>query len=161
MTDLDPHKQLGAALGRIPSGLFVLTIRHGAAETGMLASWVQQCAFEPPHVSVAIRQGREIAKWLQPEAAFTLNLLDDGQTDMIVHFGRGFPLDQPAFEGLDVEHRPDAAPILNEALSYLDCRVMAVHPVGDHLQLIAEVMAGKLLNEGHPMVHIRKSGFHY
>ena len=32
-----------AALGRIPSGLFVLTLRHGGRETGMLASWVQQC----------------------------------------------------------------------------------------------------------------------
>ena len=94
----DPHRQLLAALGRIPSGLFVLTARRGEAETGMLASWVQQCSFEPPRVSVALARGRELAAWLTEGAVFTLNILDDTQTDMIVHFGRGFALDQPAFE---------------------------------------------------------------
>src|SRR5882672_4348244 len=39
MTTSEGHKQLAAALGRIPSGLFVLTFRQGEIETGMLASW--------------------------------------------------------------------------------------------------------------------------
>ena len=34
-------------LGRLPSGLYVLTAGRGAAATGMLASWVQQVGFEP------------------------------------------------------------------------------------------------------------------
>ena len=58
MHDTDPHKQLAAALGRVPSGLFVLTIRRGSAETGMLVSWVQQCSFDPPLVSLAVQRGR-------------------------------------------------------------------------------------------------------
>ena len=41
MHTTDPHKSLAAALGRIASGLFILTARQGKAETGMLASWVQ------------------------------------------------------------------------------------------------------------------------
>ena len=53
-------KELGSALGRIPSGLFILTVGQGEAETGMLASWVQQCSFDPPRVSVAIQPQREI-----------------------------------------------------------------------------------------------------
>src|SRR5436305_10749406 len=88
MVEGDPRKEMLAALGRVPSGLFVLTARHGGDETGMLASWVQQCSFEPPQVSVALRQGREVQAWLTDGAAFTLNILDDSQTDMISHFGR-------------------------------------------------------------------------
>ena len=57
MADVPPW---AAALGRIPSGLFVLTARNGERETGMLASWVQQCSFTPPCVSVALRKGREL-----------------------------------------------------------------------------------------------------
>jgi flavin reductase (DIM6/NTAB) family NADH-FMN oxidoreductase RutF len=34
-------------------------------------------------------------------------------------------------------------------------------PVGDHDLYIAEATAGGLLEEGQPMVHIRKNGFHY
>ena len=37
-------KELAAPLGRIASGVFILTARHGTEETGMLSSWVQQCA---------------------------------------------------------------------------------------------------------------------
>jgi len=141
--------------------LFVLTARRGEAETGMLASWVQQCSFEPPRVSVALAGGREVGAWLTVGAAFTLNILDDTQTDMIVHFGRGFALGQPAFEGLESERCPEGGPVLTEALACLECRIVARHPAGDHDLLIAEVVRGRMLSEGQPMVHVRKSGAHY
>src|SRR5262249_14596361 len=44
MTPQDEQMQLAAALGRVPSGLAILTIRNGDQETGMLVSWVQQCS---------------------------------------------------------------------------------------------------------------------
>jgi flavin reductase (DIM6/NTAB) family NADH-FMN oxidoreductase RutF len=161
MTDGDPHKQLAAALGRIPSGLFILTVRRGDAETGMLASWVQQCSFEPPLVSLAVKRGRDVVGWLTPGAGFTLNILDDSQTDMIVHFGRGFALTEPAFTGLEVTRPDGVAPVLAEALAYLEGRVESVHDTGDHHLLIGRVVGGRLLGEGQPMVHVRKSGMHY
>jgi flavin reductase (DIM6/NTAB) family NADH-FMN oxidoreductase RutF len=152
--------QLAAALGRIPSGLYVLTARHGDAETGMLVSFVQQCAFEPPHVSLALKPDRPVAAWLTPGSVFTLNVLDDTQTDMLVHFGRGFALGDPAFTNLEVE-RNESGVVLSEALACLECRVVSRHPAGDHEVFLAQVVGGRLLNEGQPMVHIRKSGLHY
>jgi flavin reductase (DIM6/NTAB) family NADH-FMN oxidoreductase RutF len=127
----------------------------------MLASWVQQCSFEPPRVSVALARGRDVSAWLTEGSAFTLNVLDSTQTDMIVHFGRGFALTEPAFEGLEVERGPEGGPVLTDALACLHCRVVARHPAGDHDLLIAEVVSGRLLGEGGPMVHVRKSGGHY
>jgi flavin reductase (DIM6/NTAB) family NADH-FMN oxidoreductase RutF len=157
----DARKQLGGALGKLPSGLFILTARHGDAETGMLASWAQQCSFEPPQITVAVKHGRDITAWLTLGAPFTLNILDDTQTDMIAHFGKGFTLSEPAFVGLEVERRPDGGPVLTEALAYLDCRVVGRFPAGDHELFVAEAVRGKVLGEGQPMVHVRKSGFHY
>ena len=158
---MDGVKALAAALGRIPSGLFIVTIRHGDAETGLLASWVQQCSFDPPQISIAVRGDRDLLSWLTPNAAFTINILDDTQTDMIVHFGKGFGLNEPAFSNLDVDRPGGAPPLLREALAYLECRVVARHTAGDHDLLIGRVVAGSLLGEGHPMVHVRKSGMHY
>src|SRR5205085_6245954 len=71
MPDSDPSKRLAAALGRVPSGLYILTARHGDAETGMLVSWVQQRSFAPPLVSAAIQRGRDILSWLPDGAPFT------------------------------------------------------------------------------------------
>jgi flavin reductase (DIM6/NTAB) family NADH-FMN oxidoreductase RutF len=157
----EAHRQLAAALGRIPSGLFILTARWDDAESGMLASWVQQCAFEPPHISVALKRDRPLSPWLNEGASFTLNILDDSQTDMIAHFGRGFALHEPAFEGLELERLESGGPVLREALAYLECRVRGRYPVCDHELFVAEVVGGQMLNEGQPMVHTRKSGFHY
>ena len=64
----DRLKPLAAALGRIASGLFIVTAQRGDAETGMLASWVQQCSFDPPQISMCLRQGRDINAWLEVEA---------------------------------------------------------------------------------------------
>jgi flavin reductase (DIM6/NTAB) family NADH-FMN oxidoreductase RutF len=161
MSEPESHKHLLAALGRVPSGLFVLTVRHGEAETGMLTSWVQQCSFEPPQVSIALKRGRDVLGWLTPGSTCALNILDDSQTDMIGHFGRGFALNEPAFTGLEIERPDGAAPVLSEALAYLVCRIVGRCEGGDHDLLIARVVGGRLLNEGHPMVHIRKNGGHY
>jgi flavin reductase (DIM6/NTAB) family NADH-FMN oxidoreductase RutF len=157
----DPHKQLAAALGRIPSGLFILTARRDEAETGMLASWAQQCSFTPPLLSVALQQGRGMAGWLTDDSWFTLNILDDTQTDMIAHFGKGFAPGEEAFAGLAVERPESGGPVLSEALAYLECRVRSRCPAGDHVLFVGECVRGRLLGEGQPMTHVRKSGFHY
>jgi flavin reductase (DIM6/NTAB) family NADH-FMN oxidoreductase RutF len=157
----EAQKPLASALGRVASGLFIVTARRDDAETGMLASWVQQCSFEPPLLSLAIQRGREIAGWLTESSWFTLNILDDTQTDMIVHFGRGFKRGEPAFEGLEVQRPESGGPVLDDALAYLECRVTTRLAAGDHDLVIAECKRGRLLSEGHPMIHVRKSGLHY
>src|SRR5258708_33808962 len=108
----DTDKQWVAALGRIPSGLFILTARRGTEETGMLASWVQQCSFEPPLVMAAIRRGRVLEAGLHPGDHFVLNILDDSQTDMIVYFGRGIAPAENVFARLSLERPPDATAAL-------------------------------------------------
>jgi flavin reductase (DIM6/NTAB) family NADH-FMN oxidoreductase RutF len=157
----DPHRPLASALGRIASGIFVLTVTRGSRETGMLASWVQQCSFDPPQISVAIRPGREIVALLDSGSRFTLNILEGSQTDMIVHFGRGFAPDEDAFAELDVRREPPRGPVLTEALAYLECEVVGRVGAGDHDLFLGRVVAGELLDEGQPMVHIRKNGLHY
>jgi flavin reductase (DIM6/NTAB) family NADH-FMN oxidoreductase RutF len=157
----DANKQLMAALGRIVSGMFIITARRGQEETGMLASWVQQCSFDPPQVSMALRKGREIASWLPEGAPFVINILDDTQTDMLIHFGRGFSEKEPAFTDIEIERIDDSPPILKDALAFLDCRVLSRCSTGDHDLVIGHVVSGRVLSEGHPMAHVRKSGAHY
>ncbi len=161
MASSDAQRPMAAALGRIPSGLFIVTARHGDQTTGMLASWIQQCSFTPPCVTVAIKQGRLLSEWLTEGARFTINLLDESQSDMLSHFGRGFAAGQPAFENVPLLPASDAGPVLAEGLAYLHCEVQKRHPAGDHDILIAHVLDGAVVNDGRPMVHIRKSGFHY
>jgi flavin reductase (DIM6/NTAB) family NADH-FMN oxidoreductase RutF len=158
---LHPAKALAAALGRIPSGLFIVTVRHGRSETGMLASWVQQCSFEPAQVSIAVNTQRHWVSWLAVGTPFTVNVLAEGQKHLLTHFGKGFDAGEPAFDGIELLRLGEGAPALREALAYLDCRVTALLPTGDHLLVIGRAVGGQILHDGRPTVHVRKNGMHY
>jgi flavin reductase (DIM6/NTAB) family NADH-FMN oxidoreductase RutF len=150
-----------AILGRVASGLFVLTVRHKEHETGMLASWVMQAGFDPPMVTVAVKEGREVARWLSAHDPFVLNVLRVDQKKLISHFGRGFDPDESAFTGVEVIRTAHDLPALADALGYLECRPKKHVDSGDHRIFLAQVLGGKMANEGDPYVHIRKSGLRY
>lgn len=154
-SDLDP------VLGRVPSGIFILTVGSGDRATGMLASWVMQAGFDPPMVSVAVRQGRYVEEWITGGAPFNLNLVADKQFDMLKHFGKGFEPGTPAFEGVNVRHCTRAVPILTDCPGHIECEPVTHCDSGDHRIFLAKVVNGDLRHEAQPMIHVRKSGKHY
>jgi flavin reductase (DIM6/NTAB) family NADH-FMN oxidoreductase RutF len=153
--------QLETVLGRVPSGLFILTVRHKSLETGMLASWVMQAGFDPPMITVAVRQDRDITRWLSASESFVLNVLRADQKKLLNHFARGFAPGDSAFAGIDVVRTADDVPALTDALGYLECRPKKHVDSGDHRIFLAEVRTGKLAADGQPYVHIRKNGLRY
>ncbi len=149
-----------AILGRVPSGLFVLTCASGEQSTGMLASWVMQAGFSPPMVTVAVKSGRFLADWVAEGRPFALNVLGEHNKDLIKHFGRGFePDDAAAFAGVDCDG--DDPPVLRDAVGHLLCKVTAHMDSPDHRIYLARVVDGKLQSDDRPAVHIRRSGLRY
>ncbi|MCH8993319.1 MAG: VCBS repeat-containing protein, partial [Acidobacteria bacterium] len=108
---------IGTAIGRIPSGIFILTARKGDETTGMLASWVNQASFEPPMFTVAVQKDRYLAGWLKEGSRVALNVLSDDEKGMISHFGRGFEPGEDAFTGVELCPDGDTAPDLVTANS--------------------------------------------
>ena len=148
-------------LGRVPSGIYILTIGPGERATGMLASWVMQAGFSPPMVSVAVKQGRYVCDWITDRQPFVLNLVGESQGAYLKHFGRGFEPGEPAFEGLEIDYCPRGVPKLKDALGHLECEPTEYVDSGDHRIFLAKVVRGALCTDEPPMVHIRKSGAHY
>ncbi|QUW00819.1 flavin reductase family protein [Chloracidobacterium sp. MS 40/45] len=122
MTDTpQPTEQasIGAALGRISSGIFILTTGAGPKATGMLASFIKQVSFHPPMVMAAVRQGRPILTRLRESGAFAINICQ-AKRQTRGALCQGFALDEPAFEGITHEPAVTGVPVLPDALAYLD-----------------------------------------
>jgi 3-hydroxy-9,10-secoandrosta-1,3,5(10)-triene-9,17-dione monooxygenase reductase component len=153
---------LGKALGRVPSGVFVLTALDDDRPFAMLVSWVQQAAFEPPAISVAIGKDRPIRDTIDRSKRFTVSVLGDGDKELMRHFARPrTPGDDP-FGGVDVFPAPSSLPVVARALAWLDCELtQRLDFAADHDLLIARVMAGDVLRPGHSFTHVRGNGFHY
>ena len=106
--------EVADALGRVPSGLFILTARHGRRDgrAGLLGATVRLRAAASDRVRA---QGRDVLAWLGDGAAVTVNVVGEGQKKFLSHFGKGFGLDEDAFAGLGVARREGEAPVLTEA----------------------------------------------
>lgn len=160
MTDAETKESLGLALGRIPSGVSIATATHQGQSAGMMASWIQQAAFEPPMVSVAIKQGRAIESLIDGSGRFVLNLVGQEAGSLFKTFSKGVAPGENAFEGTP-HTLCESGPVLAEAIGHLECKVAAKHQAGDHFIYLAEVIAGRADADAQPFVHIRKSGYSY
>ncbi|MGD2062500.1 MAG: flavin reductase family protein [Nitrospirota bacterium] len=156
------NESIGKAIGRIPSGLFIVTVRNPEGEeTAFLASWVQQVAFEPPLVSVAIKKGRPAEELLGKGGSFVVNVVGQDNKGLIGRYAKGIAPGAEPFAGEAIERATTGAAILTEAAAYMDCRLHTRTELGDHILCIGEVVAGDVLAGDEPMVHLRRSGFDY
>ena len=152
--------QLGKALGKIASGLYILTARRDGAPLGMLCSFVEQAGFEPPMVSVAVGLGRPVTAALDGAGLFGLNILSKSNGALMKTFARPNPPD--AFTTHPLATNRFDLPQFSEAWAFLACKVTGSVRTGDHIVYVAEVLDGTLQQEHEePMIRVRAHGFGY
>ncbi len=157
----DREKAIGRALGKIPSGLFIVTARAGEQRGAMLASWVQQAAFVPPTISIAIAASRDITALIRQAGTLAVNIIPRNDTAMLKRFARRAESSRNPFEDIPLLDRP-GAPILRDALAWLECQLTTVCDIdADHQLFIARVVEAQVLREGPAFTHQRGNGFHY
>jgi flavin reductase (DIM6/NTAB) family NADH-FMN oxidoreductase RutF len=150
------------AIGRIPSGVYILTTRHEGRDEVMMASWVQQAAFQPPSVSVAVHKDRPVRDALLAARRFALAVLPQDDTSLMKKYARGAPPGQDPFDGVETLTTPGGLRVPAGALAYLECELtQACDFGGDHEIHVARVTAGQVLREGKSFTHLRGSGSHY
>ena len=151
-------KQVGKALGRIASGLFVVTAKCEDKEDAVLASWVNQCSFDPPAVTIALGVMRAARLLVEGSGAFIVNVLPKDDMTLLKHFSRP---PEDIFKGVKTRKGLEGIRILNDAVAYLECEVVQAMQAGDHVLYVGEIVGGKTLKGGDPYIHVRDNGFNY
>jgi len=152
---------LAQALGRIPTGLYVVTTLRAGEPLGFVGSFVMQVGFAPPLLSVAVAREREHLAAIRAHGRFAVSVLDGASQGLMGAFFRKPEPGKTPFDLLELRESPSGLPILRAALAWLDCRVTGEHAGGDHVVLFGEVEHGELLRAGDPSVHLRKNGLGY
>lgn len=158
-----PLSDVAVALGRIPSGLFVVTARNGAGEeTAFLASWVMQAGFEPPALSVAVGKDRAALDFVRDEGStFTVSVIADEEKGQVGPFARGVAPAPDALAELPVERTESGQAVVAGCLAWMECRTMGLGPSGDHFVVVGEVVQAQGTREDAPAVHVRRNGLGY
>ena len=128
---------LREAMRRFPTGVAIVTVAIEDLELGLTVGSLVSVSLEPPLVSIAIGVHTPLHEPLREAGAFAANLLADDQERLAQHFARNPP---PIAAWAGIETRPaEAGPLLEGALAWLECRVVAEYPAGDHTLFLGEV----------------------
>ncbi len=161
-TTEETRENIGRAIGRIASGVYIVTFKHDGIPDGMLTTWIAQAGFEPPMLSLAVKNDRPILQTLKKGAPFVVNVLSKKNMDIFKNFAKPHTDGMNRFEGLETDMDRASAPVFTGSVAYMSCRVHEVVAAGDHHIVLGEILDGAGLNvDDEAMVHLRKNGFQY
>lgn len=128
------------ALRHFPAGVTIVTIRSGDQVHGLTVSAFASVSVEPPLVTVIIDNRHKAQALLQEDGAvFAVNILRQDQVELSNRFAWLKEGDRFA-EGRWTAAET-GAPVLEDALVWLDCRIYARLPAGTHTIYVGEVVA--------------------
>ncbi|MFJ5228697.1 flavin reductase family protein [Kitasatospora sp. NPDC088391] len=141
-----PAELLRRTLRRHAAGVVVITVPGPA---GFTATSFTSVSLEPALVSFYLASGASTAPAVRAADAFTVHVLSREQEELATAFARS-GVDR--FAGVDWRTGPHGTPLLPGAAARLTARRVGLHPVGDHLLVVGEVVAADTPG-GAPLLH--------
>ena len=150
------------AVGKIPSGLFIVVAEADGQIDGFLGSFIQQVSMDPLRISLALKPGRPAYDRIAGGGRFSVNVVGEHETGYLRHFWSGYDPEKNPFAEIAHKTTEEGAIVLEDALAAMECIRCDRFEVGDHELVIADVVACHTLQpEGRPHVHVRKHGLAY
>ena len=119
-------------LGQLATGVTVVTpLTDGGAPWAMTANSFTSISLNPPIVMVSVSHGLTTNEAIRRTGTFAVNILSADQMWLAKRFGtRNRPPDQ--FADVLLHTAVTGAPILDDALGWLDCKLVDLTEQGDH-----------------------------
>jgi flavin reductase (DIM6/NTAB) family NADH-FMN oxidoreductase RutF len=149
-------------LRHFPYGLYIVSVAHDGEQHGMTANWVTQAAFEPPMVVVAVENNSKTIGMVRDSHHFAISVLQQGQRELAGKLGRTSQQAPHKLKGIKTKPAPvSGTPVLVEGVGWVECRVVATLPAGDHTLVLGEVVAAGVENESAVALTLHEAGFKY
>lgn len=135
-------------MGCFATGVTVVTTRCGDHITGMTANAIMSLSLEPPRIVVSVDKLSHMHESLLQGKCFAINVLRADQEATSRQFAMPGPKD---FSGLPLTVAETGAPVLVEALAFVDCRLVEILSGGDHDMFLGEPVVGEA-RDGEPLI---------
>lgn len=162
---LDPHLahfppvepgEFRNAMRNLASGVAIVTTGVGDSRRGLTASSVTSICIEPPCLLVSINTKSEAHNSILTNGYFGISLLKNGH-EALAHLFAG----QSGIHGVDRfedgiwNWGVTGAPLLDTAMSGIDCVLQQYQTVGSHSLLIGRIVATQQLCDGNPVINFQ------
>ena len=143
------------ALYKLGYGLYIVSSRNGDRLNGQIANTVFQVTSEPPTIAVSINKSNLTHEFIKESKVLAVSVLSqDTPLSFIGHFGFKSGRDMDKLEGINYKAGVTQAPVVTDnALAYLEAKVIEQVDVGTHTIFIGELVGADVLKEGEPMTY--------
>ncbi len=136
------RSELRAVLGRFATGVTVVACGE-EAPCGMTANSFTSVSLDPPLVLVCVSQSAQLHEAVLEHGVFAVSILSEHQEHVARYFAdHSRPRGRSGFAVAGWSAAPSTgSPILDGALGWLDCALVATHEGGDHAIFLGSVVS--------------------
>lgn len=135
-----------AAIGRLPTGLFLMTSSYEDERAGIVVRSVQPCGIDPPLVCVVVRTGHRIEPLIRDSRCFAVSVLQPEDKLVLRKFDpdAGSIGGPDPFDAIPVDTLKTGCPIIRKTRLALDCEVVRHYDLETDYELfVGQVLAAR------------------
>jgi flavin reductase (DIM6/NTAB) family NADH-FMN oxidoreductase RutF len=140
-------------LGHWVTGVAVVAARSADGRPcGLTANAVASVSLQPPLVLACVDRAANSHDCIRDAGFFAISILPSEAERLARRFAACDITEK--FDGVAYHAEISGAPVLDDALAWVDCRIRESHAGGDHTVFIGEVLGGDA-REGAPLLYYR------
>jgi flavin reductase (DIM6/NTAB) family NADH-FMN oxidoreductase RutF len=141
-------------MSRFATGVTVVTTCTGTERLGITINAFCSVSLDPPLVLICVEHGSQVHDALIESGVFAVNFLSRDQESLSVCFAGHSEERFSSFCGVTSHTIATGAPIFDDSLGFVDCRIVATYPGGDHTIILGQVEAQEAY-DGEPLLYYR------
>jgi flavin reductase len=131
-----------AVLGRFATGITVVTSLQDGVPHAMTANALTSVSLDPPLLLVCVDKGVRMHDAILACGSWAASVLTGDQHELAERFARSGRDLLSQFDGVPTYEAPKTGcPVIEGALSWLECRTWATYDGGDHTIVVGEVLS--------------------
>ena len=138
-------------MARLPAGVVVISARTDNGYRGLTASSLVSISADPPMVLVGLEHEAATRAAVAEGKAFNVSVLTRSQEFIADRFAGRAPAIDPRWEGVPHRLGVNGIPLVEGSAAWLECRLLEIHPAGDHDICLGEVTAATA-GSGDPLI---------
>ncbi len=148
----------------MPSGLYVVGSRAGDRRNAMTLNLATQVSFDPKLLAVSVVKEALTHRLISEGRVFSLCIVDREDRAIVRKFTKPVEVDLEAgtLNGFPFHDGATGAPVLDQAVAWIDCTVRQTVDVGDHTLFIGEIVdVGFQKPEDTPVLRMEDTRMNY
>ncbi len=151
---VDPQ-EYRTIIGNFATGVTVITTAADGQLQGMTANAVTSLSLDPVMLLICVDRSSHTHDLLDRGGVFVVHILAEHQEDVSRLFAKRSEPQLGELRGQAFHLGETGAPILEDCLAFMECRVTSVLDGGDHSIFVGEVVNEAMVSDSKPLVFFR------